>query len=81
MIKKCQRCGDCCKTDTLLKDCNWTIKLARIITVFIKTKSIKMISEKPACPFLKYNNKGKAKCIKYKNRPDFCRKYFCKKCY
>lgn len=76
-MKKCLRCGRCCKTTTLLEDSDWKIKLMRFIIIIFKYQ--KALFKKPDCPFLTYEN-GIAKCLNYKRRPQFCRDYFCERC-
>jgi Fe-S-cluster containining protein len=75
-MKICKRCGKCCKTKTLLKDCSFWIKVVWFLAVLIKNP--KALREKPDCHFLTYEN-GLAKCLQYENRPQFCRDYYCEK--
>ncbi|MBA7583028.1 hypothetical protein ES708_24966 [subsurface metagenome] len=72
----CKRCGNCCKAETLLKECNEEEK--RFIKMIYKLEGKNL--KKTVCPFLDFKI-GLAICKIYKDRPWFCREHFCDKCY
>lgn len=74
----CKRCGDCCRTKTLLRDSGWKVRIMRFLILLFNNP--KMLFRKPNCPYLSFEN-GLAKCLQYDKRPQFCKDYYCQKCY
>ena len=72
----CKRCGDCCKSGTLLKQCSEKEKELFKILYLMAGEDIR----NKKCPFLDFKL-GMAICKIYENRPWFCREHFCEKCY
>ena len=74
--KTCRRCGDCCRAETLLKECSpEEIMILKMICLETGRK----FDPKAKCPFLEFKL-GNAICKIYDKRPWFCRDYFCSKC-
>ncbi len=72
--KKCLRCGDCCRAETMFR----TLSLKeKIIAYLLRPRYI--FNRKIECPALSFNSKGLAYCRQYSKRPQFCRDYFCEK--
>jgi len=71
----CKRCGNCCQSGTLLKQCSEEEKKAFKMLYSLLGGNIK----KTVCPHLDFKL-GIAICKIYKDRPWFCREHFCEKC-
>jgi len=75
-IKTCQRCGNCCRAETLLKECNpEEIGILKMICLMTGRK----FNDKVKCPFLDFKI-GIAICKIYDQRPWFCQEHYCEKC-
>jgi len=72
---KCQRCGDCCQSGTLLKQCSKEEKKIFKLLYAMLGEDI----NKKICPYLDFKM-GLAICKIYDERPQFCKDYFCDKC-
>jgi Fe-S-cluster containining protein len=73
--KQCLRCGDCCSSKTLLKQCNEEeIMLFKLI---YKLQGAD-INNTP-CPHLDFKL-GMAVCKIYNDRPWFCKEHYCERC-
>ena len=73
---KCLRCGNCCQTKSLFKQCNLKEKIIYRIVLFIRAGFRGLKS--PKCKHLRFRSRN-AYCAIYDNRPEFCRKYYCNK--
>lgn len=76
MKPQCLRCGDCCKAETLLISSPLWVKIIARIIYFLKGKNIKTAK----CKHLTFQN-GIAVCKIYSRKPQFCKDYYCDKCY
>jgi len=72
----CKRCGDCCKSKTLLKHCTDEEKEAFKIFYIMMGEDI----NNKKCAFLDFKI-GLAICKIYQERPQFCQDFYCEKCY
>lgn len=71
-IKQCRRCGKCCQSQTLLELC--TEEEKNLFKLIYKIMG-KDINNTP-CPHLEFRM-GIAICKIYKDRPQFCRDFYC----
>jgi len=70
---ECKRCGNCCRAKNLWESLKWSEKIVAFIIITSKGIGLKKYL-KGHCSFLRSAG-DRAKCVNYKDRPSFCRKY------
>lgn len=73
---KCLRCGKCCQTKTLFKQCSLKERFFYRLILFL-TAGFRGFKN-PKCKHLRFRHRN-SYCAIYDKRPDFCREYFCEK--
>ena len=73
---KCLRCGKCCTSRGIFRQSGLIEKIV-YRAILVKRYGVTGFRN-PKCPHLRVRHRN-TYCAIYESRPDFCRKYFCKK--